>query len=186
VAQPSTPAVSVDGQTGEVAMSPSTIVTSRLILTPLVPQDADEMFDVLDDERMHEFTGGSPLTLDDLRTRYQRLAVGRSTDHSELWINWVVRISESKQPVGVMQATVAADGSQADVAWEVGVPFQRQGFASEAATAVVQWLVDEHVTVIRAFVHPDHIASARVAAHAGLEPTLDRVEGEVMWRRRAR
>ena len=168
-----------------MALSPSTIVTSRLILTPLVPDDADVMFEVLDDERMHEFTGGSPLTLDELRSRYQRLAVGHSTDCTELWFNWVVRISGAKQSVGVMQATVVADGSTADVAWEVGVPFQGQGFASEAAAAVVQWLIDTGVAVIRAFVHPDHVASARVAAHAGLQPTLDRVEGEVVWRRPA-
>jgi RimJ/RimL family protein N-acetyltransferase len=185
VARPSTPAVSVDGQTRDVALSPSTIVTSRLILTPLVPEDADEMFEVLDDERMHEFTGGSPLTLDELRSRYRRLAVGHSTDRTELWLNWVVRISGTKQPVGALQATVDADGSRADVAWEVGVPFQGQGFASESATAVVQWLIDHDVPVIRAFIYPDHVASARVAAHAGLGPTLERVEGEVVWRRRA-
>jgi RimJ/RimL family protein N-acetyltransferase len=174
-----------EGQTGDVTLSPSTIVTSRLILTPLVAEDADEMLEVLDDERMHEFTGGSPLTLAKLRSRYQRLAVGHSRDHTELWLNWVVRISKTRQAVGAMQATVASDTSMADVAWEVGVPFQRRGFASEAATAVVQWLVDRDVPVIRAFIHPHHVASARVATHAGLEPTLDRVEGEVVWRRPA-
>ena len=173
-------------QTDEVALSPSTIVTSRLTLTPLVPEDADVMFDVLDDERLHEFTGGRPLTLDELRSRYQRLAVGHSTDHTELWFNWIVRLSDAQQPVGGMQATVATDGSTADVAWEVGVRFQGQGFASEAAAAVVQWLVDRHVQLIRAFVHPDHAASARVAARAGLQPTLDRVDGEVVWHRPAR
>ena len=164
-----------------MALSSSVILTRRLTLSPLVPEDAEEMFAVLGDERMHEFTGGRPLTLDELRSRYRRLAVGHSADHSELWFNWVVRIRRSSQSVGVMQATVAADGARADVAWEIGVPFQGEGFASESAAAVVQWLIDEDVSVIRALVHPDHVASARVAAHAGLEPTLDRVDGEVVW-----
>jgi RimJ/RimL family protein N-acetyltransferase len=177
------PAISPGDKTVRVALSPSTIVTARLTLVPLVPQDADEMFEVLADERMHEFTGGSPRTLDELRSRYQRLAIGRSTDRTELWFNWVVRINETQHAVGAMQATVAADGSTADVAWEIGAPFQGRGFASEAATAIVRWLTDQDVTVIRALVHPEHVASARVAAHAGLEQTLDEVDGEIVWRR---
>ena len=114
-----------------MALSPSTIVTARLTLDPLAAADADAMFAVLDDERMHEFTGGSPLTLEELQSRYERLAVGQSADASELWFNWIVRTAVDATPVGVMQATVAADGSSADVAWEVGVPWQGRGIASE-------------------------------------------------------
>jgi RimJ/RimL family protein N-acetyltransferase len=160
------------------------IVTERLTLDPLVPADADAMFAVLDDERMHEFTGGHPLTLEELRARYERLAVGQSADGSELWFNWIVRTNHDTAPVGVMQATVAADGSCADVAWEVGVPWQRRGIASEAARAVVSWLVDNDVPLISAFVHPDHASSQRVAARAGLKPTDEVIDGEVVWQRR--
>ena len=162
-------------------LTPSTITTSRLTLSPLVEDDAESMVAVLDDERMYEFTGGRPLTLDELRTRYRRLEVGFSSDHTEQWLNWIVRTTVDGQSVGVMQATVAADGSSADVAWEVGVPWQGRGFASEAATAVVGWLVDRGVPLIQALIHPGHEASARVAARAGLEPTADLVDGEVVW-----
>jgi len=86
------------------------------------------------------------------------------------------------RPVGAMQATVSADGALADVAWEIGVPWQGRGFASEAAAAVVAWLVEHDVSQVRAFIHPDHDASAGVAARAGLEPTSERVVGEVVWR----
>ena len=89
---------------------------------------------MLDDERMHEFTGGRPLTLDALRSRYRRLAVGHATNDSELWLNWVVRLSGTNQSVGVMQATVAADSSTAHVAWEIGVPFQVRASHQSAAT----------------------------------------------------
>lgn len=164
-------------------LAPSTIVTGRLTLTPLVEADADTMVDVFGDQRMHRFTGGRPLTLDELRSRYQRLAVGHSADNTELWFNWIVRISVDGKPVGAMQATVAAGDASADVAWEVGVPWQGRGVASEAAIAVVNWLDDHDVSLIRAFIHPDHVASARVAAHAGLEPTSEIVDGEVLWRR---
>jgi RimJ/RimL family protein N-acetyltransferase len=85
--------------------------------------------------------------------------------------------------VGAMQATVATDRSSGDVAWEVGVPWQGQGIASEAAAAVVEWLVGEGVRTIVAHIHPAHHASARVAARAGLSPTTDVVDGETVWRR---
>ena len=43
------------------------IETERLILTPLGPEDAEEMAPVLRDERLHAFIGGRPLTVDELR-----------------------------------------------------------------------------------------------------------------------
>jgi RimJ/RimL family protein N-acetyltransferase len=153
-----------------------------LVLSPLVVDDADDMVEVLADERMYEFTGGSPLPLERLRERYRRLAVGRSADGSELWFNWIVRLADGSA-VGAMQATVDADGSAAEVAWEVGVPWQGRGYASEAAAGMVDWLVARGVPSITACVHPQHQASAGVAARAGLAATSEVVDGEIVWRR---
>ena len=162
-----------------------TIRTTRLELTPLAVDDAEEMAVVLGDERMYEFTGGAPLPVRQLRERYRRLVTGSSADGSERWFNWIVRLAAERVAVGVVQATVAGDGSSADVAWEVGVPWQGRGIASEAAVAIVEWLADQGVGDIRGCVHPDHHASARVAANAGFTPTEEIVDGEVVWRRYA-
>lgn len=166
-----------------MTISAATIRTDRLWLTPLVADDADEMVMVLGDERMHEFTGGVPRSLDELQDRYRRLAVGHSADGAQLWFNWIVRLNATGQAVGVLQATVNAEGDSADVAWEVGVPWQGSGIASEAASAVVDWLAERDVRTITAYIHPDHHASARVASRAGLIPTIDTVDGEVVWQR---
>jgi RimJ/RimL family protein N-acetyltransferase len=85
-----------------------------------------------------------------------------------------------------MQSTVAADGSSADIAWMIGRSWQRQGFASEAAVAVVEWLTAEGVERIRALIHPEHHASAAVAARAGLSSTNEIVDGEEVWVRDVR
>jgi RimJ/RimL family protein N-acetyltransferase len=156
------------------------------VLTPLVEADADTMVEVLGDPRMYEFTGGRPPTFEELRSRYGRLAAGRSRDGGELWFNWIVRAAPGGHPVGAMQATVAADGVSADLAWEVGVPWQGRGFAAEAAAGAVGWLVDAGVVTLCALIHPAHEASARVAASLGLEPSAEIVDGEVVWRRSAR
>ena len=166
-----------------MALTPGIITTERLSLAPLTVEDADEMITVLDDARMYEFTGGRPPSLDQLRERYRRLAVGQSADGSQQWLNWIVRLAADDVAVGVMQATVVAAGTAADVAWEVGVPWQGLGIASEAAGAVVEWLLAQGVDAITACIHPDHQASGRVAERAGLSPTSEHVDGETVWRR---
>lgn len=161
----------------------SAIVTERLSLTPLRVEDADAMAGVLADERLHEFIGGEPDTTARLRARYARLAQG-SPDPDETWLNWIVRRRSDAQPMGTMQATVTTrDGeTTATVAWVIGVDWQNQGYASEAARALVLWLQERGVESIVAHIHPDHHASAAVATRAGLRPTDDEADGERVWR----
>jgi hypothetical protein len=80
-------------------------MTERLVLRPLRPEDADNMVDVLADERLHEFIGGRPANLDDLRDRYRRLAAG-SSEANEVWLNWIASRRSDAQPVGTVQATL--------------------------------------------------------------------------------
>ena len=160
------------------------IWSPRLLLDPSKPEDADDLFVVLDDERLHEFIGGSPATLDELRRRYRRWSARRSPDGRDLWLNWVLRLRDTRRPIGTLQTTVSRD--VAAVAWVVGRPWQGRGYATEAARALVAWLVDDlHVRSVVAHVHPQHRASAKVAEHVGLEATDETVDGEVVWRLRA-
>jgi RimJ/RimL family protein N-acetyltransferase len=158
------------------------ITTERLLLSPLRAEDAPELVGVLGDERLHEFIGGRPDTLEELHAHYARLLKG-SPDPGEVWLNWIARRRSDSQAVGTMQATLTSrDGRWiAHVAWVVGVPWQGQGFASEAARALVEWLRDEGAHEVVAHIHPRHRASELVAAHAGLEPTDDEADGERVW-----
>ncbi len=161
------------------------IVSERLVLRPLCAEDAEEMVGVLSDERLHDFMGGNPLTLDELRRRYQRLAIGHSADGTETWLNWVVLLRHSSAAVGFVQATVTGQDDQrhAQIAWVTGTAWQRQGIASEATIALVAWLQRGGVATISANVHPRHAASQKVAAHAGLQLTDEQNDGEQVWRR---
>jgi RimJ/RimL family protein N-acetyltransferase len=138
---------------------------------------------VLVDERLYGFIGGPLKTPDEVRARYELLAAG-SGKPDEVWLNWIARRRSDSRPVGTMQATVrnAEGGWTAHIAWLIGVPWQNQGLASEAAVALVEWLRARGVEDIRANVHPEHTASEAVAARAGLEPTDDEVDGERVWR----
>jgi len=159
------------------------LLTARLRLDPVTPDDADDMVAVLGDDRMFEFTGGTPPSIEQLRHRYEQLTSGWSPDGQERWCNWVVRLRQRDVPVGVLQVTVVDDGTRASVAWEVGVTWQGRGIASQGSIAIVDWLIDAGVETIEAYVHPDHDASAGVAANAGLLLTDEVVDGERVWRR---
>ena len=160
------------------------IVTSRLVLRTLRIDDADEMAAVLADPALHEFTGGEPATLDELRGRYALWTRG-SNSPDEVWLNWVVRLRDDETAVGTVQATVvdSPGDTTALVAWTIGVPWQGRGYASEAAVGLVDWLVGRGIEAVAAHVHRQHKASSSVAARAGLRATSEMLDGEVVWRR---
>ena len=164
-------------------MDEMTLTSERLTLTPLGPDDAEEMAGVLADERLYEFTGGRPEAAEVLRARYGTLAAG-SVREDETWLNWVVRLTSDDSAVGTIQATVIEhEGDHtAWVAWVIGVPWQGRGFATVAARLLVTWLVNQGVTEVLAAVHPNHAASTTVASRIGLEPTDQVVDGERVWR----
>lgn len=165
-------------------MSIGRIVADRLELVPLLVDDAADMVDVLADPALYTFIGGTPPTLAELRTRYDRLVAGSPDDRQE-WLNWIIRRRPDARAVGTVQATVTDEGRQAEIAWVVGTAFQGQGYATAAAAALVGWLDGRGVHTVVAHVHPDHVASAAVAERAGLRPTDRFDDGERLWMRAA-
>jgi RimJ/RimL family protein N-acetyltransferase len=159
------------------------IVTARLALTPLQMGDADEMADVLADPAMYEVIGGAPPGLAELRRRYEQMVVGHSPDGRQQWLNWVVRLrgDDAGRAVGTVQATVMADGRRAEIAWIIGTPWQRHGYAGEAAQAMADWLCASGIGWLTANIDPRHLASQAVARRAGLTRTETFHDGEQLW-----
>ena len=172
------------------AFSARALGGERLELVPLRVGHAEEMAGVLADPGLHAFTGGAPDTLAALRSRYRRMLAG-SPDPAVSWLNWVIRLREPSCLVGTVQATLAPSGDDlglgvglvAEVAWVVGAPWQGRGIATEAAGALVGWLVRQPVDAVVAHIHPGHRASAAVASAVGLVPTGEWQDGEIVWRR---
>lgn len=164
----------------------SALETRRLRLDPLQVADAAAMVDVLASPALYRFTGGTPPTIADLERRYTaQVAGGPGAAESskepagESWHNWIVRL-RSGEAIGFVQATVTAH--EADVAWLIGVEHQGAGYAREAVDAMCTSLAATEVTVLHAHIHPEHVASRRVAAAVGFQPTGTRDdEGEEIW-----
>ncbi len=153
------------------------IDAGELVLSPLRVDEAAEMVDVLAGDALYTFTGGSPPTEEVLRSRYEMQVRGPGAD-GEAWHNWIVR--DGGRPVGYVQATVT--GHVADVAWVIGLAWQRRAFARRAAIAMCEWLRAAGIERLTAHIRPDHRASIRVAEACGLEPTdVTDDDGERIW-----
>lgn len=157
--------------------------TSRFTLEPLSTDHAAEMIAVLADPALYEFTGGEPPSPESLRARYVRQSPGHSPEGDAGWLNWIIRDKGTGAPLGYVQATITrSDGSlTADLAWLVAPAAQGNSVATESSACVLAWLRAQGVETIRAHIHPDHGASARVAQRLGLEATSVIADGERLW-----
>lgn len=108
----------------------------NVLLEPLTIAHADEMFDVLSDQRLYEFLDyGPPPSVEHLRHVYSKWQCRTSPDRSETWLNWVARVP-SGVPVGFVQATVVPHGT-AHVAYVFSVAVWGRGVARAAVAAMM-------------------------------------------------
>lgn len=156
-------------------------MTTAIALRPLRVTDATEMAAVLADPELYRYTGGEPPSVEGLERQYAVQTRGHSSDGSELWLNRIVVAGPEQEAVGYVQATVPLDGSPAEIAWVIGVPWQGRGYARCAAALLVGELRDRGIQQVVAHIHPEHEASQRIARHLGMGPTDLVVEGEVRW-----
>nr|WP_281362536.1 GNAT family N-acetyltransferase [Alpinimonas psychrophila] len=124
---------------------PERISTARLVLEPLSVNHAPSMVSVLAHPSLYVFTGGEAPSLDELQERYARQTVGHSADESQWWLNWILRHTATNESIGFVQATVQSGQSVqsrlvADIAWVISPAWQCKGCASEATTAMIEWL----------------------------------------------
>jgi len=115
-----------------------TLSTSLCILEPLVAAHAHEMFFVLSDAAIYEFENEPPPSEAWLADRYARLESRVSTDGTQAWLNWAVRLP-SGELAGYMQATVLPSRA-ALVAYELASRFWRKGIGSSAVSTTLEEL----------------------------------------------
>lgn len=161
----------------------SLLVTPRLRLEPLTVAHAPEMVEVLAPAELYAYTDGEPPTEEELGHRYAVQSVGHSPARDAGWLNWIIRRTATGDVAGFVQASLVMgdEGLVADVAWLVTPSAQFDGIASEASCAMLDWLRSQQVVLVRALIHPDHHASARVAERIGLTASGDFEDGEAVW-----
>jgi RimJ/RimL family protein N-acetyltransferase len=157
-------------------LRPTSLTTERLALEPLRVDHAGEMVAVLADPALYEFTGGEPPSEPDLIARYER-----QTSRAG-WLNWVLRLRDTGEPIGTVQAT-QKDEHTAELAWVLSPRFQGAGYATEATGAAITWLTEQGIDVFEAYINPGHAASSGVAVRLGFVSTESIRDGETRWKR---
>ena len=114
--------------------------TDRLTLEPQVAAHAPEMFAVLSDPAIYEYENAPPQSLNGLRERFAELESRRSPNGHEQWLNWVIRLPDSRL-IGYVQATVHP-GGHAAIAYELGSAWWGRGLARQAVQAMIGELAE--------------------------------------------
>jgi [ribosomal protein S5]-alanine N-acetyltransferase len=119
-----------------------TLSSTELTLEPQLAAHADAMFAVLSDPAIYEYENAPPSSVEWLRMRFQKLETRQSSDGSQLWLNWVIRLP-STELIGYVQATVYQNAT-ADIAYELSSAHWGKGLASKALVLMLAELVDHY------------------------------------------
>lgn len=133
---------------------------------------AGEMFEVLSDPSVYEFENEPPQSETALAERYTRLESRRSSDGTEIWLNWVIRLP-SGELAGYVQATVLQSGS-AYVAYELASRYWRQSIGSRAVAAMLKELHASYaVNVCAAVLKAGNYRSLGLLRKLGFRPASE-------------
>lgn len=164
--------------------SESNLETDRLILEPLCPKHAEQLFAALSDPRIYLFIPQDPPTsLQILKAIYQRLETRKSPSGDESWLNWAIYLKPQDEYIGTVQATVRGNLT-AQIAYELAPDYWRQGYMTETCLRIVECLfADYHLTEIFAEVDTRNSASWHLLEKLGFErtkirPNADFFKGE--------
>jgi RimJ/RimL family protein N-acetyltransferase len=140
-------------------------------LEPLVQGHAEEMFEVLAAPEIYAYLDEpGPLALGPLRERYRKLETRLSTDGTQQWLNWVVRIEATRQCAGFVQATVYPDAT-AGFAYVLAPQFWGRGIAHAACVEVIDLLCRDYgVRALYATVDARNARSINLLLRLGFAP----------------
>jgi RimJ/RimL family protein N-acetyltransferase len=142
------------------------LCSERLCLRPCVPDDIPQIAALAGDARIARMTSlvPHPYTKDD--------AEAWIATHAQSYENgsgpaWAVTRKDDAQLVGCIGITINRRDQVGSLGYWTGVPFWRQGYTLEAASAAVSWARAQKLPRLSASVLADNIASQRILLHTG-------------------
>lgn len=139
------------------------ISTQRLTIRPFAAADAADLHAYLSDPEAYRFEPGEPVTLAEAEELARERAAG--TDF------WAIELTAAGTMIGHL--FFAQAGPAEWRTWELGYivspAFQRQGYATEAAAALLRWAFAQRpIHRVVAHCNPDNPASWRLLERVGL------------------
>lgn len=146
-----------------------TLQTERLHLREITHADVNEMFAMHGDVELMKWFGEPVADLDGAGKLIDMLAGWRLLP--DPGARWGLERKDAPGLIGTcgLFGWIRRD-RKCTVGYELGTAFQGQGYMFEALTALMEWGWDNMDLVrIEARIHPDNLASQRLAARAGFE-----------------
>jgi RimJ/RimL family protein N-acetyltransferase len=151
------------------------LTTPRLLLRPWRTDDADFVLDMYSRWDVQQFIGRQPRVMEDRAEALSRIEAWRSLDHPIHGI-WAVEIAATGQPVGnLLLKSIPASGSEpvqpsgdTEIGWHFHPDYWGNGYASEAATAVLEYGWKSGLGRIVAVTSPLNLASQKTCLRIGM------------------
>lgn len=142
------------------------IETSRLILRPFEPSDAQAAFQWFGDPVVMRFTPTGPdKSVEETTTR---LAGYQHHQEAHGFSKWLILERDSGIAIGDSGLYVLPEYGWVDLGFRFAQAYWGKGLATEVASAWVRAAFDEfHLGQLGAFAHPKNLASIRVLEKAG-------------------
>ena len=155
--------------------------TERLDLRPMTPADAEDLAARRSDPETARFQSWTaPYPIEWARALIDEVLVhGEPTPGS--WFQFAVELREDRRIVGDLAVRLSHDGRTAEVGYTLHAWARGLGYATEAATRLIDYLVDSRgVHRVEASTDPANAASIRVLQRLGF--TAEGVKRESYWR----
>jgi RimJ/RimL family protein N-acetyltransferase len=146
------------------------IITPRLLLRDFTPHDAQAVHAFDADPELTRYRGGGQITEEDTRAFIQRTQQWLQSEPRPIYA-LAVMIKEQDKMVGVVGLTITErDAGQAELWYRLSRTFGRQGYTTEASSAMLAFGFTElRLHRIAALCHPDNVGSRRVMEKIGMQ-----------------
>lgn len=151
----------------------SFIETDRLAIRKFdLSRDLDDMFEIYGDAVTMRFIPCGVLSREQTERLIVRL-IQRDEEHG--FGIWPVLHKGERRVIGITGITYIPEyGKDVEIAWTFNKAYHHQGFATEAARAVIQYALGEvGLSQIYALIDPRNVASIAVARRLGMD--FDRI-----------
>ncbi|MFM8370468.1 MAG: GNAT family N-acetyltransferase [Chloroflexota bacterium] len=149
-------------------------ITERLILLPFKMADAGILFDIVNEPDIFQFFPSKSAWSLEMCERY----INYQTRHWEQigYGHWAVTLAETDQLIGWCGLEFLPDSKETEVGYLLSKPFWNRGYATEAASASVQYgQKTMRLQEIIGLTDPLNLASQRVLEKSGLTFTRKQV-----------
>jgi len=150
------------------------LATERLRLRPVEPGDVEQLVRLHDDPLVAQYMGARD------RDWYEWRIGGSLEEWAGRGYGFVVILDAAGEFLGRTGLKYWPEFGETELGWVLRPEARGQGFATEAARAVLDWVFEEFaLPYVTAMVRPDNAASIAVAERLGMAPLReDELQGD--------